>query len=98
MANFSLEFTVKCGAPGIDMGVVLMQAGRPVAYARQGLKGRALTLSTYENEMIAILWAINKWRQHLIGRRFVIETDQKSSKFLLIKEFERNPNVYGSRS
>lgn len=46
-----------------------------------GLKGQALSLSTYEKEMLSILLAIQKWRQYLLGRRFIIRTDQRSLKF-----------------
>jgi hypothetical protein len=32
--------------------------------------------STYEKEMLAIMEAIRMWRPYLLGRRFVIQTDQ----------------------
>ncbi|KAL4283566.1 hypothetical protein GQ457_16G024110 [Hibiscus cannabinus] len=34
--------------------------------------------STYNREMFAITQAVKKWRQYLLGRKFVILTDQKS--------------------
>lgn len=52
-----------------------MQQRHPIAYISQKLKGRALSLSTYEKEMMAILLAIKKWMQYLIGRRFLIKSD-----------------------
>jgi hypothetical protein len=39
--------------------------------------------STYEKEMLAIMEAIRMWHPYLLGRRFVIQTDQRSLKYLL---------------
>lgn len=65
--------------------------GHPLAYISKALKGRALALSTYEKEMLSILLAIQKWRQYLLGRRFIIRTDQRSLKFLLDQRFRQEP-------
>lgn len=39
--------------------------------------------STYAREMLAIVIAIRTWRPYIIGRRFVIQTDQRSLRYLL---------------
>lgn len=41
-----------------------------------------MELSTYDKEMLAIVLSIKKWRPYLLGRSFVIKTDQKSLKYL----------------
>lgn len=64
-----------------------MQKRHPLAYINQVFKGRALSLSTYKKEMLAILLAVKKWYQYLLGRRFTIRTDQRSLKFLLDQRF-----------
>lgn len=60
-----------------------MQKNHPIAFINQVLKGRALQLFAYEKEMLAITFAIKKWKQYLMGRRFIIKTDHKSLKYLL---------------
>ncbi|KAJ8759120.1 hypothetical protein K2173_004127 [Erythroxylum novogranatense] len=56
---------------------------KPIAYFSEALKGTALHLSTYEKEMLAIVKAVRKWRPYLLGRPFIVRTDQRSLKFLL---------------
>ena len=60
-----------------------MQGGRPIAYYSQGLKGKNLFLSTYEKELLALVLSVKKWRPYLLGKSFVIKTDQQSLKHLL---------------
>jgi hypothetical protein len=60
-----------------------MQDGKPIAYYSQGLRGKNLFLSTYEKELLALVLFVKKWRPYLLGKAFVIKTDQQSLKRLL---------------
>lgn len=60
-----------------------MQEGRPLSYPSMGLEGMSIHLSTYEKELMALVVAVQKWNQYLLGRRFRIRTDHQSLKFLL---------------
>ena len=60
-----------------------MQDQRPIALHSQALKGRSLSLSTYEKELLALVTAIKKWRTYLWGKPFYVKTDQQSLKYLL---------------
>lgn len=83
MPNFNGDFLFECNASKKGIKAVLMHNGHSLAYISQGLKGKALALSTYEKEMLSILLAVQKWGQYLVGRKFIIRTDQRSLKFLL---------------
>lgn len=73
LPNFTQPFVVECDASRMELGVVLMQLGRPVAYYSQALKGRNLTLSTYEKEMLALVEVVCRWRPYLLETSLWLE-------------------------
>lgn len=83
LPDFSQPFGIETNASRHDIGAVLMQQQRPIAYFSQVLPQRAQLKSVYERELMAIVFAIQKWRHYHLGHRFTVCTDQKSLKFLL---------------
>lgn len=61
LPNFNETFVVECDATGCGMGAVLMQLGKPIAYISKAFSSLQLGMSTYEKEMEAIIFAIQKW-------------------------------------
>jgi hypothetical protein len=78
LPNFSKSFLIETDASDYRVGDVLMQDHQPIAFVSKSLGPKLRGLSTYENEYIAILMAIDQWRAYLHFQEFVIATDQRS--------------------
>jgi hypothetical protein len=57
-------FVVETDAFMVGIGVVLIQDGHPIAYISKSLGAKQEAMSIYEKEMLAILHAVNKWKQY----------------------------------
>ena len=83
MPNFNKVFIIETDASGGGIRVVLQQNGRPIALMSRALGVAKKAWSTYAKEMLAMVEALRTWRPYLLGQRFVIQTDQRSLKYLL---------------
>ncbi|XP_042010513.1 uncharacterized protein LOC121759078 [Salvia splendens] len=83
LPDFSKVFYVETDASDFGVGAVLLQDGHPLAFFSKKLGPRRRVTSTYHKELYAIVEAVQKWRQYLLGREFVIRSDQKRLKDLL---------------
>lgn len=63
--------------------VVLMQQGHPIAYISKSLSPKHQAMCVYDRELLALIFVVTKWSQYLLGKHFIIKTDQKALKFLL---------------
>ena len=60
LPDFSKVFILETDACEVGIGVVLMQEQQSLAYISKSLPPRKFGLSTYEKELLAIVYAVHK--------------------------------------
>lgn len=82
LPNFHEPFTMETDACDGGIGAVLMQREQPVAFLSKALGDKHKHMSIYEKDFLALLMAVQKWRQYLQTQEFIIRTDHKSLAYL----------------
>ena len=76
------EFELFTDASDVGLGAVLSQNGQVVEYASRRLNPAEQNYSVTERELLAMVWAIEKWRKYLFGKCFLLSTDHRPLTFL----------------
>ena len=88
--NWQLPFEVMCDASDFAIGAVLGQReeGKPyvVYYASKTLNEAQRNYTTTEKEVLAVVYALDKFRAYLVGSDIIIFTYHSALKYLLIKQ------------
>ena len=82
LLDFDKVFEVDCDASQTEIGVVLSQAGRPIAFFSENLNDVRKKYSTYDVEFYAIVQALQHWRHYLVPKEFVLFTYHISLKYV----------------
>lgn len=84
--NLNETFHVSTDASNVGLGAQLFQiiAGdkRVVAWASRTLLERERRYSSNELEVLGVVFALQRWRIYLLGRSFVIHTDNKAITYI----------------
>ena len=79
LPDCSKIFYLRTDASGDGMGGVLLQEVdcilKPVCYSSKKFSDTEKNYSSIERECYAIVWAIQKFRQYLYGKEFILQTD-----------------------
>jgi hypothetical protein len=88
----NLPYVVHTDASGKAVGAVLQQDQghglQPIAYLSKKMLDAETRYPTHEQELLAIIVALNTWRHYLHGSKFIIRTDHKS-----LQHFKSQPHL-----
>ena len=69
-------------ASRMDLGYVLIQHGKVIAYASRKLRPHEKNYPTHDLELAAVIFALKIWRHYLYGVHVDIYTDHKSLQYI----------------
>ncbi|CAB1184535.1 unnamed protein product [Spirodela intermedia] len=88
--NWDLPFEIMCDASDYAVGAVLGQRidKKPTAiwYASKTLAEAQMNYTTTEKELLAVVYALEKFRPYILGSKIVIYTDHAALKYLFSKK------------
>ena len=94
--DWNKEFEIMCDASDYAMGAVLGQRTdkvfRAIYYASKTFNEAQENYSTTEKEMLAIVFACEKFRPYILGSHIIIHTDHAAIKYLMAKK-EAKPRL-----
>jgi hypothetical protein len=88
--NWGVPFEIMCDASDYAIGAVLGQridkVPHVIYYASRTLNDTQLNYSTTEKELLAVVFAMDKFRSYLIGSKIIIYLDHAAVKYLFSKK------------
>jgi hypothetical protein len=79
-----------CDASDYAVRAVLNQSkdkkNYAISYASKTLTGHQLNDATMEKELLAVVFAIEKFKSYLVGKNVIVYTDHAALKYLLTKK------------
>ena len=86
LPNLQRPFEVICDASGVGLGAVLIQDGRPIAFWAKRLSEAEQNYAVGEQEMLAVVHALELWHCYLDGQDFKVVTDYSPNVFFANKK------------
>ncbi|XP_059638711.1 uncharacterized protein LOC132280983, partial [Cornus florida] len=94
--NWSLPFEIMCDASDYALGAVLGQRvdklPHVIYYASKTLCDAQLNYTTTEKELLAVVYALDKFRSYLLGSKVIVFSDHAALRHLLAKK-ETKPRL-----
>ncbi|KAL1309018.1 hypothetical protein AAHE18_17G148100 [Arachis hypogaea] len=88
--DWTLPFELMCDASDHAIGAVLGQRHdkllHVIYYASRVLNDAQKNYTTTEKELLAVVYAIDKFRSYLVGSKVIVYTDHAALKYLLTKQ------------
>ena len=76
--QFDKEFVIHTDASHTQLGAVISQDGRPIAFYSRKLNPAQTRYTTTERELLAIVETLKEFRNILLGQKIIVHTDHKN--------------------
>ena len=99
--DWNLPFELMCNASNFAVRAVLGQRKEKdfyaIYYASRTLNDAQLNYATTEKELLAVVFAFEKFKPYLIGNKVIVFTDHSAIKYLMTKK-NANLDLFGGCS
>ena len=85
------ETQVQVDASSHGLGAVLLQNGRPIAFASKSLSDCERRYANIEREMLAVVFGCERFHTYVYGKRFTIQSDHKPLEMIHLKNLAAAP-------
>ena len=86
LPNLQRPFEVVCDASGVGLGAALIQDGRPISFGAKRSSEAEENYLVGEQEMLAVVHALELWHCHLDGQDFTVVTYHSPDVFFANKK------------
>ncbi|XP_069144451.1 uncharacterized protein [Solanum lycopersicum] len=91
--DWNSRFEVMCDSIGVVLGVVLgyrkNKILQPIYYASKALNKAQKNYTVTERELLAVIFAFEKFRSYLLGSRVIAHTDHSTLRYLMAKNYAK---------
>jgi hypothetical protein len=88
--DWNLPFEIMCDASDYDVGAILVQwkegMVHAIYYASKTLNDAQVNYATTEKELLAVVFAFEKFRSYIVNSKVIVYTDHAAIKYLLSKK------------
>ena len=83
--------TVSCDASKSGLGAMLLQDEKPIAFASRSITETETRYANSENELLAILFGLERFHQYTYGKHVIVESDHKPLETIVKKPLANTP-------
>ena len=86
------ETNIQVDASSRELGAVLLQDNKPVAFASKSLTETEYRYANIERELLAVVYGCERFHTYIYGSNFVVETDHKPLEMISLKNLTSAPS------
>ena len=87
------DTVIQVDAFGRGLGAVLLQAGKPIAFASKSLSDCETRYANIEREMLAVVFGCERFHTYVYGTRFTVGSDHKPLEIIILKNLAAAPQI-----